>query len=90
MKNPVAYAVHCFLSKGWNFDLLYDTFFVRPFLWAARINRNDFIDLVYQGIAAICRASNAVLSFTQSGKVRWYATGIALGIVILVGIVEIL
>jgi len=90
MKNPVAYAVHCFLFKGWNFDLLYDTFLVRPFLWAARTNRNDFVDLIYRGMAAICRASNTVLSFTQSGKVRWYATGIALGIVILVGIVEIL
>ena len=90
MKRPVAYAVHCFLFQGWNFDLLYDTFIVRPFLWTSRINKNDFIDLIYRGIALLCRTSNSILSFTQSGKVRWYAMGLAIGIVILVGIMEIL
>lgn len=90
MQNPIAYAVHCFLFKGWNFDLLYDAFIVRPFLWTARINKNDFIDFIYSGTALVCRASNSVLSFTQSGKVRWYAMGIAVGIVILIGITEIL
>ena len=89
MQNPIAFAVHCFLFKGWNFDLLYDTFIVRPFLWAARINKTDFIDFIYRGLARLCCVFNEVLSFTQSGKVRWYAMGIALGVVILLGIVEL-
>ena len=90
MQNPIAYAVHCFLFRGWNFDLLYDQFIVKPFLWTARVNRNDFIDLIYSGTALLCRTLSGLLSFTQSGKVRWYAMGIALGVVILLGIVEIL
>lgn len=90
MQNPIAFAVHCFLFRGWNFDLLYDTFIVRPFLWIARTNKNDFVDSIYRGIAMLCRTSNSILSFTQSGKVRWYAMGIAVGVIIFVGIVEIL
>lgn len=39
MQNPIAFAVHCFLFRGWNFDLLYDTFVVRPFLWTAHTNK---------------------------------------------------
>lgn len=88
--SPVAYAAHCFLFKGWNFDLLYDSFIVRPFLWIARVNKKDFVDLLYLGTANLCRVLNNILSFTQSGKVRWYAMGVAMGIVILLGIAEIL
>ena len=90
MQNPIAFAVHCFLFRGWNFDLLYDTFVVRPFLWMARTNKNDFIDSFYRGVALLCRTFNGILSFTQSGKVRWYAMGIAVGAIVFIGIVEIL
>ena len=88
MQNPVAFAVHCFLFKGWNFDLLYDTFIVRPFLWIARTNKNDFIDFIYKGIALLSCTLNRGLSFTQSGKVRWYAIGITIGAIIVIGIAE--
>ncbi len=90
IRNPIVYAIHCFLFQGWNFDLMYDKVFVQPFLWTARINRNDFIDGISLGIALLCRAGNRALSFTQSGKIRWYAMGIAVGAVIIIGIVEIL
>ena len=89
MQNPIAFAVHCFLFQGWNFDLLYDKFIVQPFLWIARVNKNDFIDFIYKGIALLSRALNRSFSFTQSGKVRWYAMGIAIGAIILIGIVEL-
>ena len=89
MQNPIAFAVHCFLFQGWNFDLLYDKFIVQPFLWIARVNKNDFIDFIYKGIALLSRTLNRSFSFTQSGKVRWYAMGIAIGAIILIGIVEL-
>jgi NADH-quinone oxidoreductase subunit L len=88
MRNPIAFAVHCFLFQGWNFDLLYDTFIVSPFLWIARTNKNDFIDFIYKGIALFSCTLNRVLSFTQSGKVRRYAIGIAIGAIIVIGIAE--
>jgi NADH-quinone oxidoreductase subunit L len=89
MRNPIAFAVHCFLFRGWNFDLLYDMFIVRPFLWIARVNKNDFIDFIYKGIALLSRTFNHGLSFTQSGKVRRYAMGIAIGAIIVIGIAEL-
>jgi NADH-quinone oxidoreductase subunit L len=80
-------AIHRFWFSGWRFDELYDTVFVMPFLWAARINRDDFIDLIYGGIAWFSTFFHGALSLTQTGKVRWYAMGIAIGAVIMIGIV---
>jgi NADH-quinone oxidoreductase subunit L len=89
-RGPVSNAICLFLYQGWNFDLLYDKAFVRPLLWIARVNRNDFIDLFYKAIALLFRFLNRLLVFTQSGKLRWYVMGIALGAVILIGVVELL
>ena len=89
-RSPIATAIHCFLFQGWNFDLLYDKFIVQPFVRAARLNKRDFIDFIYTGIVLFSRTFNRVLSYTQSGKVRWYAAGIAVGAVILIGIAEFL
>jgi NADH-quinone oxidoreductase subunit L len=73
--------------SGWGFDRLYDILFVQPFVWLIQINRDDFIDLFYTGIAAINQILNAVLSATQTGNIRWYAMGIAAGAVVFLGIV---
>ena len=89
-RGPISHAVYCFIYQGWNFDLLYDKAFVRPLLWIARVNRNDFIDFFYKGITLLFRFLNRLLAFTQSGKVRRYAMGIAIGAIILIGVVELL
>jgi NADH-quinone oxidoreductase subunit L len=89
-RGPISTAIYYFLYQGWNFDLLYDKAFVRPLLRIARVNRNDFIDFFYKGIALLLSFFNRLLVFTQSGKVRWYAMGIAIGAVILIGVVELL
>ena len=72
---------------GWGFDWLYDTFIVRPFVWAAKVNRDDFIDLIYLGVIWTSRGINRFLTLTQAGKLRWYAAGIAMGAVVLLGFV---
>jgi NADH-quinone oxidoreductase subunit L len=89
-RSPIKTAIYCFFFQGWNFDLLYDKFIVQPFVRLARFNKRDFIDFIYTGIAFSTRMFNRALSFTQSGKVRWYAAGIGLGAVILIGIAEFL
>jgi len=75
-----------FWSSGWGFDWLYETFLVRPFVWFARTNRDDFTDLIYLGMIWTSRGLNNMLSLSQSGKVRMYATGIALGAVLVIAI----
>ena len=72
--------------SGWGFDRIYDTLIVRPFVWAARVNRRDFIDLFYEGAAWCSSALHGVLSRTQTGRVRWYAAGIAAGAIVSIGI----
>jgi len=55
----------------------------------ARINKDDFVDLIYGGIAWYNRFLSGCFALTQSGKVRWYAMGIVLGAVITLGIVVV-
>ncbi len=86
-QTPAGASLRRFWFSGWGFDLLYDTLFVRPFLWAVRKNKDDFIDSAYTGIAAFNRSVHHVLRFTQTGSIRWYAMGIAIGAVFFLGII---
>jgi NADH-quinone oxidoreductase subunit L len=83
---PVVAAFHRFLSGGCGFDRLYDALFVRPYWWIATVNRNDGIDWLYRATALAVQALHLGLSLTQTGKVRDYATGIAIGAVVAIGI----
>jgi len=79
--------LHRFLFGGWGFDWLYDRLFVRPIVWFARIDKNDFIDSLYQGVAWLSERCHRLLSRTQNGRLRWYAMGISAGAVIVIAIV---
>ncbi len=83
-------AVRRFWLAGWDFDALYDRLFVRPFAWFARINRHDFVDSGYTGVAAFNRMLSALLSKTQTGNIRWYAMGMVVGAVVFLGIIVFL
>ncbi|MCL4303564.1 MAG: NADH-quinone oxidoreductase subunit L [Anaerolineae bacterium] len=83
-------ALHRLWFSGWGFDWLYDTFIVQPFVWLARANKNDFIDLFYQGIAWFNQLIYRLLSRTQTGQVRWYALGFVFGAVAMIAIVVFL
>ena len=80
-------ALSRFWVEGWGFDRLYDTWFVRPFLWVAHANKDDLIDHVYSGLAWLIRQFFAVLHRTQTGQVRWYAAILAAGSVVIVALV---
>jgi NADH-quinone oxidoreductase subunit L len=86
MRAAPAAAVHRFWFSGWGFDRLYDLIFVRPFVLAARINKDDVVDLPYRGLAWYGMFFHDVLSRSQTGKIRRYAAGIAIGAVIVLGI----
>jgi NADH-quinone oxidoreductase subunit L len=78
--------IHRFWFSGWGFDWLYGLLFVRPFIWIARTNKDDFIDLVYLGVVWLSGRFNSLLSLSQNGKMRIYAAGIAFGAVIVIAI----
>lgn len=77
-------AVRNFLLKGWEFDALYNTLFVQPFLFLTRINKKDVFDRLYNGIAQANISINRLLSLTQNGSLRWYIAGVLLGILFII------
>jgi NADH-quinone oxidoreductase subunit L len=88
--SPLGSALHRLWFAGWGFDWLYDTLFVRPYVWMARTNKRDVVDLFYEGLARLAEALHGLLSRTQTGRVRWYAAGIALGAVVVIALAVLL
>jgi NADH-quinone oxidoreductase subunit L len=72
-----------FFEKGWGFDRLYDTIFVKPIVWLSVIDKNDFFDLWNIGLSRLTLLFNRLLSATQNGKMRWYLLSFAIGIVVI-------
>jgi NADH-quinone oxidoreductase subunit L len=85
-----ASGLHRLWFVGWGFDWVYDKVFVQPFLWAARVNKDDVVDLVFDGIALLNQMAYELLSRTQTGNVRGYAAGIAIGAAVIIAIVVLL
>jgi NADH-quinone oxidoreductase subunit L len=74
---------HNFLERlwlaGWGFDWLYDKLFVRPFQWLTRKSARDMVDVPINGLAQVTILGYRALRLTETGRVRWYATGLAMG-----------
>lgn len=85
-ENPVGALLHGFSLAACGFDWLYNMVFVRPFVWIATWMRSDFVDLGYRGVAGFAWMCNIVLSGSQTGKVRHYAVGIAIGAIVTIAI----
>ena len=83
-------SVRKFWLAGWGFDAMYDRLFIRPFLRLTEINKRDFIDSGYAGIAVLNRILSTALAKTQTGNIRWYAMGIAMGAVVFLGMILLL
>jgi NADH-quinone oxidoreductase subunit L len=86
-ETPVGSLLHAYWLSGWGFDWLYSRLIVRPFVRMADWNRQDAIDLVYDAVAGICMVSSDALALTQTGKIRWYAAAITVGVLIFIAIV---
>ena len=71
---------------GWGFDRFYEVAFVRPFLWAARTNKDDVIDSGFSTVAWAARQLSALLSRTQTGRLRYYVAVAAGGVLVFVAL----
>ena len=85
--NPVGRALDQWWFAGWGFDWIYDKLFVQPFIWVANVNKSDFVDAFYTGLARMADASYRLLSSTETGRVRWYAAAMAAGSVVFIAVV---
>ncbi len=75
---------------AWGFDWLYDKVFVQPYLLACRLLARDPLDRSIGLIPRLVRGGNALLARSETGQVRWYATSIAGGAVLVLGLLLIL
>ena len=75
-------ALHRFCLGGLGFDALYDRLFVHPFIRAAQANRRDLADSIFAEVADANVRLHRALSRTETGVLRWYAMGIALGAIV--------
>ncbi|HJN96378.1 MAG: NADH-quinone oxidoreductase subunit L [Gammaproteobacteria bacterium] len=83
MASPLAKSLHKFWFSGWGMDALYNWLFVYPFLWLARINKDDLVDKLYAFVVVLSRAAHAMIVKTQTGYLRWYALSVATGLVLI-------
>jgi len=75
---------------GLGFDWLYHRLILAPYLAIARLVRRDPVDRPFDGLAWTARRGHRLLSATQTGQLRWYASATVLGGVLVVGTVLLL
>ncbi len=85
--SAVGSAVSRLWLGGWGFDWLYNWLFVKPFLFISHLNSRDGIDQAIGLIPRVMRAGHDALSVSENGRLRWYASSIALGAILVLGMV---
>ncbi len=75
-----------FWFGGWGFDTLYDTLFVKPFVYLSQVNKHDVVDKLYAGIVEATNFFHRIFARTQSGIMRWYIMGIVIGAIFVLSI----
>ncbi len=81
------YGLRGFLFHGMGFDWVATNLIVRPFWWLFGLLRRDWIAAFYDLLGWIGVRMHRLLSFTQSGLIRWYALGIGVGVLVMFGLV---
>ncbi|HZD26962.1 MAG TPA: NADH-quinone oxidoreductase subunit L [Alphaproteobacteria bacterium] len=82
-----AHALAAWFAAGLGFDWLYGRCIVLPFMALARASARDVVDRLYDGVIRTIIGLHDLLSDTESGRLRLYAGGIALGSVLAMAVV---
>ena len=85
-ESPAGKRLQAFWYSGWGIDKLYDALLVQPFTGLARWWRNEPVDLIYNAVVALTRWGHRGLTALQTGELRWYATSMVFGLVLLLAV----
>ncbi|HZR46927.1 MAG TPA: NADH-quinone oxidoreductase subunit L, partial [Candidatus Manganitrophaceae bacterium] len=66
-------------------DLFYERWLVRPVLALLSAGRFDIVDAVFTGMARLAALFYEALRRTETGRIRWYAAGVAAGTIFFLG-----
>jgi NADH-quinone oxidoreductase subunit L len=83
-RRPAAAVLSRFWLNGWGFDRLYNLLFERPYIFLARIDRDDIVDSFFDLVARSGMVLYALAGATQTGRIRTYAAGLTLGAAVLI------
>ncbi|WLP95188.1 NADH-quinone oxidoreductase subunit L [Psychrobacter sp. M13] len=86
-RSSIGGALYYWCYHGMGFDALYDLVFVKPFLLIGRLFKTDPVDKTWLILPALASAGNKILSQTQTGSLRGYATSFGLGMAVLLVLV---
>ncbi|SJN32793.1 NADH-quinone oxidoreductase subunit L [Psychrobacter sp. JB385] len=86
-RSRIGGALYHWCYHGLGFDALYDLIFVKPFLFIGRLFKADPIDKTWYVLPKLASAGNKILSATQTGSLRGYATSFGLGMAVLLVLV---
>lgn len=75
-----------FWHGGWGVDTLYNSLFVRPYKSVSHIMRGEWLDTGYHAIVSACVLLHSGFSKLQTGRLRWYATSIVFGLIVLISL----
>jgi len=70
-------------GAGWGADLLYGVLIVRPYRALARALRHEPVDDAIAVLTGGTRLTHYLLTLSQTGRIRTYAAGMALGVILL-------
>ncbi|MCB1679606.1 MAG: NADH-quinone oxidoreductase subunit L [Halioglobus sp.] len=87
LASPVGRALQALWQQGWRVDALYDALLVRPFTGLCHWWRKEPVDLAYNAVIAAAHWGHRGLAALQSGQLRWYATSMVLGLILLLAAV---
>jgi len=75
-----------FWFSGAGVDRLYDALWERPFCRLAHWWRNEPLDRFYNALVALSRWCHSALLTLQNGELRWYATSMVFGLLLLLAV----
>ncbi|MFT7525370.1 MAG: NADH-quinone oxidoreductase subunit L [Arenicella sp.] len=73
-----------FWHGGWGIDTAYNSLLVTPYTVISRAMRNEWIDYVYHAVVTLCVTLHTWFSKLQTGRMRWYATSMVFGLILLI------
>ncbi|MFT2009846.1 NADH-quinone oxidoreductase subunit L [Pontibacter sp. 13R65] len=89
-RSDLAMAVHRFWHSGWGFDKLYDMLLVHPYVFLAKVNKQDVVDSFYTFVARLTESFHLLFTRSQSGLLRNYVMGIVVGAIMILTITILL
>ncbi len=76
-----------FWHRGWGMDTLYNALWVTPYVAISKALRPEWVDSAYHAVVHACQGAHRALKQSQTGQLRWYATSMVVGMIVLITVV---